>query len=152
MRKLIYTLLILLIAVIIITAFWSKSSDSKLIAPTLNSFYKDFVEKDYINMYKYTDFSAHTKDPNLTNEGKASLAEGLLNNDRHWYGNIQSYSIDSISWRGINKRSATVAITTLDVNGDEQTLYDEIIIKRKGSNWFITEYNSGSPWRTMKMP
>ncbi|NQX65743.1 hypothetical protein HQN90_06350 [Paenibacillus alba] len=152
MRKVIYTLFILLIAALTITAFWSKNMDSKFIVPALNNFYADFIQKNYSNMYQYTDFSSHTKDTNLTNEGKASVAEGLLNNDRHWYGHIQRYSIDKVSWRGINKRSATVAVTTLDVNGDEQTLYDEVIIKRIRSNWFITEYNSGSPWRTMKLP
>ncbi|GFZ93591.1 hypothetical protein GCM10008018_45040 [Paenibacillus marchantiophytorum] len=152
MRKLFYTFLILLIVVFIILVTWSKRVDSKSIVPVLNNFYSDFIDKDYSNMYKYTDFSIYASSTIFTNEGKVSLAQGLLNNDRHWYGNIQRYSINRISWRGIDQRSATVAVTTLGVNGDEQTLYDEVIIKRIGSNWFITEYNSGSPWRTMKMP
>lgn len=152
MRKLIFISLILFITVCITLVLWSKREDGKSIVPVINNFYNDFIEKNYSNMYKYTDFSRYSQNPDLTKEGKSSLAQGLLNNDRHWYGNIQKYSIDRISWRGVNKRITTVAITTLDGNGNEQILYDKVIIEKKGENWFITEYSSGSPWRTMKMP
>ncbi|MDF2649934.1 MAG: hypothetical protein K0Q73_5739 [Paenibacillus sp.] len=151
-KKLLYSILILLIVTSIVFIFWTRSNDNKFAVPVINSFYSIFIDKDYSKMYKYTDFSKYTQNPNLSNEGKANLAQGLLDNDRHWYGEIKRHSIKSINWRGINKRSATVAVIALDGYGNEQSYYDEVIIKKKDEGWFITEYKSGSPWRSIKMP
>lgn len=126
--------------------------DSKSVIPVINGFYGLFIEKDYSNMYTYTDFSKYSQNPDATNEGKASLAHGLLNNDRHWYGEIKRYDIKSVNWRGIDKRSARIAVMALDGDGNEKTYHDTVIIEKKEMGWFITEYISGSPWRTMKMP
>ncbi|NOU86256.1 hypothetical protein GC102_10780 [Paenibacillus sp. LMG 31460] len=151
-KKLLYSSMILLIVTSIVFIFWTKSKDSKFVVPVINSFYSIFIDKDYSKMYKYADFNKYSQNPNLSNEGKANVAHGLLDNDRHWYGEIKRHSIKSINWRGINKRSATVAVIALDGYGNEQTYYDEVIIKKKDEGWFITEYKSGSPWRSMKMP
>ncbi|WP_248924399.1 hypothetical protein [Paenibacillus hamazuiensis] len=151
-KKIRYSLLILLIITFIAFTFWTRSNDNKYVVPVINSFYSVFISKDYLNMPKYTNFSKYAQNSNLTDEGKANLAHGLLNNDRHWYGEIKRQTIKSIVWRGINKRSATVAVIALDGYGKEQTYYDEVIIEKKENGWLITEYKSGSPWRTMKMP
>lgn len=152
MRKVFYSSLIVLVMVSVGWIFFTRNMDNKSIGPLINAFYNVFIAKDYSNMYKYTDFSGYSQNPILTNEEKASLAHGLLNNDRHWYGEIKRYDIKSIMWTGINKRIATVAVITLNGYGYEQTYYDKVIIEKKETNWLITEYKSGSPWRTMKMP
>ncbi|KPV56946.1 hypothetical protein QJ48_24710 [Paenibacillus sp. A3] len=152
MRKICYSALSLLIALSAVWIYLIKDMDSKSVIPVINGFYGIFIEKDYCNMYKYTDFSKYSQNPDLTNEDKAILAHGLLNNDRHWYGEIKRYDIKSVKWSGIDKRSAKIAVIALDGYGNEKTYYDKVIIEKNEIGWFITEYNSGSPWRTMKMP
>ncbi|MFC0212403.1 hypothetical protein ACFFK0_08000 [Paenibacillus chartarius] len=152
MKIKVYSISSVLIVVTIVAIFWVKSMDNKYIVPVIEGFYGTFIDQDYTNMYKYTDFSKYAQDPVLTNEGKAGLAHSLLNDDRHWYGEIKRYDLRNIHWRGINKRRAEVAVIALDGYGTEQTYADKVTIEKRETGWLITEYDSGSPWRTMKMP
>ncbi|MEK8128489.1 hypothetical protein WMW72_11285 [Paenibacillus filicis] len=66
MGKIGFSVIIPIITLSGVFIYWTNETDSKTVAPVITGFYGIFIEKDYSNMYKYTDFSKHSQHTDLT--------------------------------------------------------------------------------------
>ncbi|WP_214629721.1 hypothetical protein [Paenibacillus agaridevorans] len=138
-KKAIITLLIILVLLSTIY-FLLCLKEKKNVENTLNGFYKDFINKEYANLYKYFDIKFRT-DLNL-NEKHGYIVQPLID-DRHWYGDIKGIQYKPILWLGKNKRYVFVEVEYGYESAMTET--DKIRLEKLNNEWVITKYNSGSP-------